>query len=50
MQLAQSGELALLDSDAFLTELKKSYVMKDQHVVHDGGKVAAKDDTEITFF
>ncbi len=47
---AQTGELRQLDSDTFLTEIKKSYVMSDQHVIHAGGKVAEKSETEITFF
>lgn len=45
-----SGDLRSPDAEAFLTELKKSYVMTDQHVVHGGGKVQTKADTEITFF
>jgi methyl-accepting chemotaxis protein len=49
-QHAQSGELRSLDAQAFLTELKKTYVMSDQHQIHAGAKVAAKTDTEITFF
>lgn len=50
MHHAQQGELARLDADAFLTELKNAYVMKDQHVVHEGGKGTVKEETEITFF
>ncbi len=46
----QSGELAPLDPHALLTELKSTYVMADQHVIHAGGKVQTKSDDEITFF
>jgi methyl-accepting chemotaxis protein len=49
-QHAQSGELRSLDAQAFLAELQKTYVMSDQHAIHAGAKVAAKTDTEITFF
>jgi methyl-accepting chemotaxis protein len=47
---AHSGELQALDAQAYLAELKRTYVMTDQHVIHSGGKVAEKIDTEITFF
>lgn len=47
---AESGVLQVPDSEALLTELKQSYVMKDQHVIHAGGLVAARNDTDITFF
>lgn len=46
----QNGVLAPLEPQALLTELKSTYVMADQHVVHEGGKVQAKSDDEITFF
>ena len=50
-QYLQQGSVAPLDPNEFLDELKKTYVMKDQHVVHSGGAVAqAKVDDEITFF
>jgi methyl-accepting chemotaxis protein len=51
-RLEQGSELASLDAHEFLDELKKTYVMKDQHVVHAGGTVqaAVKADDEITFF
>ncbi len=49
-QYAQSGALQPLDPQALLGELKKTYVMADQHVIHTGGKVVQKNDTEITFF
>jgi methyl-accepting chemotaxis protein len=47
---AQSGLLRPLDSESLLTELKKSYVMTDQHKVHKGEVVAKSEETEITFF
>jgi methyl-accepting chemotaxis protein len=49
-QYAQCGTLQPLDSGTLLTDLKNTYVMADQHVIHQGGKVARKDDSEITFF
>lgn len=49
-QYAQAGALLPLDAQALLTELKKTYVMVDQHVIHSGGKAVQKNDTEITFF
>jgi methyl-accepting chemotaxis protein len=49
-QYAQGGSLQPLDPQALLTELKKTYVMADQHVIHSGGKAMQKNDTEITFF
>ena len=49
-QYASSGQLQPLDAEDLLTELKNTYVMADQHVIHTGGKVVQKDDTEITFF
>lgn len=49
-QYAQSGELLALDAQGLLAEMKKTYVMADQHVVHTGEQVAQKDATEITFF
>lgn len=49
-QLEQGSQLTALDAQDFLDELKKTYVMKDQHIVHSGGKAAPKDDEEITFF
>jgi methyl-accepting chemotaxis protein len=39
-----------LDSESLLTELKKTYVMTDQHKVHSGEVVAKSEETEITFF
>ncbi len=49
-QHAQDGALRPLDAAAFLAELKKTYVTIDQHVIHDGGRVARSTETEITFF
>lgn len=49
-QYEHSGNLLPLNAQALLTELKNTYVMADQHVIHTGGKVVQKDDTEITFF
>ena len=49
----ESGAFEPLDADAFMAEMKKSYVMSDQHLTHDTGKVVAagaKEDDEITFF
>ncbi len=48
-----AGAFEPLDAEAFMAEMKKSYVMSDQHQTHDSGKVVdagAKADDEITFF
>ena len=47
---AESGVLQPLDAEALLTELKKTYVMADQHVIHEGGKVKQSNTTDISFF
>jgi methyl-accepting chemotaxis protein len=48
---AQTGVLAPHDPQDMLDEMKKSYVMADQHIIHEGGQVAAKaSDTDISFF
>jgi methyl-accepting chemotaxis protein len=47
---AQTHQLARLDAEALLKELQKSYVMADQHVIHQGGKVEQKSTTDISFF
>jgi methyl-accepting chemotaxis protein len=47
---AETGEVRPLDPQALLDELKKTYVMKEQHTIHSGGEVQKKDDEEITFF
>jgi methyl-accepting chemotaxis protein len=39
-----------LDAQALLTELKETYVMTDQHVVHQGGALDQKNSNEISFF
>lgn len=49
-QYAQSGVLLPLDAEALLTELKKTYVMADQHVIHEGGEVKQSNTTDISFF
>ena len=49
-QFVQTRSLHPLDSQDLLAELKKSYVMADQHVVHQGGKVEVKNTTDISFF
>jgi methyl-accepting chemotaxis protein len=47
----QTGVLKAHDPQDMLLEMKKTYVMADQHVVHEGGKVEQKSDTtEISFF
>lgn len=49
----ESGTFEPLDAEAFMAEMKKTYVMSDQHLTHDTGKVVAagaKDEDEITFF
>ena len=49
----EAGVFEPLDADAFMAEMKKTYVMSDQHLTHETGKVVkagAKDDDEITFF
>ena len=46
----QTHVLERLDADHLLAELKKSYVMADQHVIHQGGKVEQKNTTDISFF
>jgi methyl-accepting chemotaxis protein len=47
---ALTRELKSLDAQAMLEELKKTYVMADQHVIHQGGKVAQSTTTDISFF
>ncbi len=46
----QSGVLPPMDPQVLLDELKKTYVMADQHIIHAGGSVEKKADDEITFF
>jgi methyl-accepting chemotaxis protein len=47
---AQTGEALAPDPQILLDELKSTYVMKDQHLIHSGGKVSPKADDDITFF
>lgn len=49
-QVLQSGVLQPLDAQTLLSDLKKTYVMADQHVTHSGGRAVQKIDTETTFF
>lgn len=49
-QYLQTRILHPLNSQEFLDELRKSYVMPDQHVVHQGGQVKHNTTTEISFF
>lgn len=46
----QTHQLERLDSESLLKDLQKSYVMADQHVIHQGGKVEQKTTTDISFF
>jgi methyl-accepting chemotaxis protein len=47
---AQTRVLTPMDSQELLAELKKTYVMADQHVIHEGGKLEHKNTTDISFF
>jgi methyl-accepting chemotaxis protein len=50
-QYLQDGVLQAPDAQALLAEMQKSYVMADQHVVHQGGKVEQNNaNTDISFF
>jgi len=49
-QYSKDGTLQALDPQAMLTELEQTYVMTDQHVVHDGGKVQQSAASDISFF
>jgi methyl-accepting chemotaxis protein len=50
-QYAQTGALVPHDPQDMLDEMKKSYVMADQHVIHAGGKVVeSSGTTDISFF
>jgi methyl-accepting chemotaxis protein len=49
----EAGAFEPLDAEGFMAEMKKTYVMSDQHLTHDTGKVVhagAQADDEITFF
>ena len=50
LQYTQSGHLKPLDASDLLDVLKETYVMADQHLIHQGGRVDIKNETEITFF
>lgn len=48
---AQTRKLEAHDPQEMLAEMKKTYVMADQHVIHAGGKVEqSSSDNEISFF
>jgi len=50
-QYAQTGILAAPDPQELLDEMKKTYVMADQHIIHQGGQVVTStSNTEISFF
>ena len=46
----QTKTLQPPDPQEMLGELKKTYVMADQHVIHEGGKVQQSNTTDISFF
>ncbi|WP_027995395.1 methyl-accepting chemotaxis protein [Simplicispira psychrophila] len=47
---AATGVLQAADPQRVLGELQKTYVMADQHVVHQGGKLAQQAASDISFF
>ena len=47
---ADTGVLQAADAQRVLGELQKTYVMADQHVIHQGGKVAQQAASDISFF
>jgi methyl-accepting chemotaxis protein len=47
---AQTRVLPTPDAELLLTELKSTYVMADQHVIHEGGQVTQSNTTDISFF
>ena len=47
---ADTGVLAAADPQILLGEMKKTYVMADQHVIHSGGKVDQSKSSDISFF
>ncbi len=47
---AQGWPLQAVDAQCMLDEMKNSYVMADQHVIHEGGKVSQKNTTGIRYF
>lgn len=50
LAIDQEGALRPVDATELLGELQKTYVMEDQHVIHQGGTVSQKKSTGITFF
>jgi methyl-accepting chemotaxis protein len=46
----QGNALTPLNAHPLLEELKKSYVMADQHAIHQGGEYAKNSSEEISFF
>jgi methyl-accepting chemotaxis protein len=47
----QTGVLQPINAQEMLAEMKKTYVMADQHVIHEGGTVQqSSGSTEISFF
>jgi methyl-accepting chemotaxis protein len=49
-QFEQTRELLPPDPQTMLAEMKETYVMSDQHVIHEGGKVVQSNTTDISFF
>ena len=49
-QYAHSNSLPSLNAEDLLAELQKTYVMADQHAIHQGNKVAEQTNTDIHFF
>ena len=49
-QYEHEGRLAALDPAPLLEGLEKNYAMADERALHRGETVAAKDESEITFF
>jgi methyl-accepting chemotaxis protein len=47
---AQGCPLQAVDAQYMLDEMKNAYVMADQHVIHEGGKVSQKNTTGIRYF
>ena len=45
-----NGTLHALEPQELLAEMQKTYVMADQHVIHQGGKVQQSNTTDISFF
>ena len=45
-----TGVLQVADAQRVLEDLQKTYVMADQRVIHQGGKVAQQAASDISFF